>query len=202
MRTSLENDRGLKVADSLHRHQPKGAGISTKAQWRENGGAMFRVCEMIELTVHLKNGRSTLAKFMASATSCSARILACCCYCDRYGTVVRLVTEDAEKTAQALAAEGIACTRDRVVLVYTENSPTAPARIGASLAWANVQVLYSYSSWDEDDHSAVVFKTADNAGAVRLLRAQAAESASRTPESRGDHAKHSTVKLETQRLAA
>ena len=163
---------------------------------------MFKVYETSELTVQLKNGRSTLAKFMASATSCSARILACCCYCDRFGTVVRMVTEDAGKTAQALAAEGFLSTMDNVVLVRTQNSPAAAARIGISLAWANVQVHYSYSSWDEENQSAVVFKTADDAGAARLLRAQVGRSASYAPGSRGDRAKRSGVRLELQPLAA
>ncbi len=159
---------------------------------------MLRICEMMELTVHLKDGTSTLGKFMASATSCSARILACCSYCDRFGTVVRVVTEDAEKTAQALAAEGIGCRKDSVVLIHTQSSPTAAARVGTLLALADIQVLYSYSSWDEENLWAVVFKTADDARATRLLRAQAGGSGSYLPDSLADHADRCGVKLETQ----
>ena len=163
---------------------------------------MFTVCEMIELTVHLQGGAGPLGKFMASATSCRAPILACCSYCDRSGTVVRLVTEDAKKTAQALAAEGISCTRDSVVLIQAESSPTAAARMGTLLALTNIPVLYSYSSWNEEYFGAVVFKTADDARAARLLQTQAGGAASHMPDSRDHNKKQCGVTRGLQAQAA
>jgi hypothetical protein len=157
---------------------------------------MFTVRETIELTVHLRDGPGSLGRFMASATSCSARVLASCCYCDRSGTVVRLVTDNAEKTARALAAEGFGCARDTVVVVQTECSPRAVARIVGLLARANVPVLYSYLSWDEKDLTALVFKTADDAIAARLVRAQASGAASYIPDSPADGVKRHGVELE------
>ena len=159
---------------------------------------MFNVCSMIELTVRLVGGESTLGKFMASATNCSARVLACCSYCDRFGTIVRVVTEDAEKTADALAAEGIGCRKDSVVVIRTQSSLAATVRVGTLLSQANIQVLYSYSSWDEENYWTAVFKTADDARAARRLLAQASESASGVPNILGDTPNPSRVRLETQ----
>jgi hypothetical protein len=130
---------------------------------------MFTVCETIELTAHLQDGSGTLGEFMVSATRCRARILACCVYCDRFGTVVRLVTEDAKETARALAAEGIGCGTDSVVLMRGESPIAVAGRVGRLLALTKIPVLYSYSSWDETNLGAVVFKTADNARVARLL---------------------------------
>ena len=160
---------------------------------------MFAVGRMIELSVHLPEGPGLLGKFMASATSCSARILASCCYCDRSGTVVRLVTEDPEKTARALAAVGIGCTKTTVVLIQAESSPTAAARIGAALARANVPMLYSYLSFDEGNFSATVLKTADDARALSLLRAEAGGAVLAMPDRQAGACRAGS---ETQSLAA
>lgn len=163
---------------------------------------MFTVCEMIELTVHLQSGPGTLGEFMASATNCRARILAFCWYCDRCGTVVRLVTENARETARALTAEGIGCTRDNVVLIQAGSSPTVAARVGTLLALTDIPVLYSYSSWDEANLGAVVFKTADNARAARVLRAQAGGVGSPVPDSHDDNRRHSGDTRSLQAQAA
>jgi hypothetical protein len=159
---------------------------------------MFKVSRMVELTVRLMDGENTLGNFMASAANCTARVLACCSHCDRSGTIVRVVTEDAEKTAEALAAQGIACRRNSVVVIHTQSSPSAAARVETLLALADIPILYSYSSWDEENHWRIVFKTADDVRAVRRLQAQASQSATCVPNILGEAAKPARVKLETQ----
>jgi hypothetical protein len=191
MRINSELARGRRVT-APHRPQRKDVENLNGARWHKNEGEeMFKVSRMIELTARLMDGEDTLGNFMASATNCSARVLACCSHCDRFGTIVRVVTEDAEKTADALAAQGIACRRNSVVVIHTQSSFAAAAQVETSLALANIPVLYSYSSWDEENHWRVVFKTADDARAVRRLQAQASQSTTCMPNILGDTAKES-----------
>ena len=142
-----------------------------------NGGTIFTVCQTSELTVGLRDSAGELGKFIATATSCSARVLACRSYHHRFSTTVRVVTEDAEKTARALAAEGIACTRGSIVLIQAENSPAAVVRVRTLLALSDIPLLYWYCSWSEQNSWAVAFKTADDSRAAHVLLARASGAA-------------------------
>jgi len=110
----------------------------------------------------------------ASATTVIARytdieVFTMRSYCNRDGVVLLLVTTDAVKTSHVLRVAGFQCDVSPVVLIGPINRSGWAAPVGAELADAGIEVLYSYTSHKDRDRHYLVFKTSDDDRAIRVL---------------------------------
>jgi len=126
-----------------------------------------------EIVVHLKNEPASIGEVTVAATTPNVEILASCFYWHRNGAVVRLVSEDPARTAQALARAGFQFQTDSVLLIGLQEMPGIAARTGLLLATAGIAVSYSYVSWTDRHKAFAVFKTTDDNRALRLLQTTA-----------------------------
>jgi hypothetical protein len=126
-----------------------------------------------EIVVHLKNEPASIGEVTVAATSPNVEILASCFYWQRNGAVVRLVSEDPARTAQALARAGFQYQTDSVLLIGLQERPGIAARTGLLLATAGIAVSYSYVSRTDRHKAFAVFKTTDDDRALRLLQTTA-----------------------------
>ena len=125
-----------------------------------------------QITVRASNQPSLLGRLMAITVSCGAEVLAACSHCDGFNTVVRLVTEHADRTMRALTAAGFDCQSDPVVIVELPDKPGLPAMLAAKLAVAGIRVRHSYASHSDDHRCHVVFQTTDDDRAIGLLQVE------------------------------
>ena len=110
----------------------------------------------------------------ASATTVIARypdleVITMRSYCNRDGVVLLLVTTNAVKTSQVLKASGFQCEVSPVVLIGPINRSGWAASLGAEIANAGIEVLYSYTSRKDRDRHYLVFKTSDDDRAIQVL---------------------------------
>jgi hypothetical protein len=117
----------------------------------------------------------------ASATTVLARhpdieVFTMRSYCNRDGVVLLLVTTNAVKTSYVLKAAGYQCEAGPVVLIGPINRSGWAAPVGAELANAGIEVLYSYTSHKDRDRHYLVFKTDDDDGAIQVLTGPAFQS--------------------------
>jgi hypothetical protein len=129
--------------------------------------------KQVEIILHLNNEPASVGKVMVAATTPNVEILASCFYWQRDGAVVRLVSEDARKTAQALAAAGFQYQTDSVLLIGLHELPGVAAQAGLLLATAGIAVSYSYVSWTNHHEVFAVFKTTDDDRALKVLQLNA-----------------------------
>lgn len=129
--------------------------------------------KQIEVVVRLNNTPTSVAEVMVIASAPSVEILASCFYWEHDGTVLRLVTEDPQRTGRALASAGFLCQTDSILLFGPYNQPGAAAQARACLAEADIGVAYSYVSWSERTGAFAVFKTTDDDRALRVLQLNA-----------------------------
>ena len=127
----------------------------------------------IEITVRTASQPAILGRLMATSVSCGSEVLAACSYWDGAATVVRLVTQDAQRTANALRAAGFECKSNPIVLVEIPDKPGLTAAIGARLTGAGIRILYSYSLQSEGGRTRAVFKTTDDDRAIYMLEVDA-----------------------------
>ena len=127
----------------------------------------------IEITVRTITQPSLLGKLMAITVSCGAEVLAANSYLDGDQTVVKLVTEDAIRTTDALQAAGFDCKSNPIVLVEAPDKPGLPAVLSSKLASAGVNVLYTYLFRSDHELTYVVFKTTDDIRAIYILEVEA-----------------------------
>ncbi|HTS17381.1 MAG TPA: hypothetical protein VMP11_07405 [Verrucomicrobiae bacterium] len=149
-------------------------------KWRRGMAPTARVTRAVrfvrsavEIVVHLNNEPTAVSRVMVSAATPNAEILASCFHWGRDGAVVRLVTEDAEKTEQALARTGFRYQTGSVLLIGLGETPGMAAATVLLLAQAGINVSYSYVSCTSDHQAIAVFKTTDDDRAARLLQVEA-----------------------------
>jgi len=126
-----------------------------------------------QITVRASNQPSLLGRLMAITVSCGAEVLAASSHWDGVNTVVRLVTEHADRTMRALTAAGFNCRSDPVVLADLPDEPGLPAMLGAKLSVAGICVRHSYTFHSDDHQCHVVFQTTDDDRAIGFLRIEA-----------------------------
>jgi len=134
---------------------------------------MTGAARQTQITVRSSNQPSLLGRLMAITVSCGAEVLAASAHSDGFNTVVRLVTEHADRTMRALTAAGFNCQSDPVVLVELPDEPGLPAMVAAKLAVAGIRVRHSYTSHSDDHRSHVVFQTTDDDRALGFLKVEA-----------------------------
>jgi len=110
---------------------------------------------------------------MVSAATPNAEILASCFHWGPDGASVRLVTEDAEKTEQALTRAGFQYQTGSVLLIGLGEKPGVAAATVLLLAQAGIGLSYSYVSCTDDHEAIAVFKTTDDDQAARVLQVEA-----------------------------
>ena len=162
--------------------QPNSTPRSTQGDGRKpcsqrltsaSGRPFSFVREATEIVVHLNNEPASISKATVAATSPNVEILASCLYWQPDGAVLRLVSEDPPKTAQALARAGFLCQSDSVLLMGLNEMPGASARTTLLLAAAEIAVSHRYTSWSDRREGLAVFKTTDDNRALRFLQVDA-----------------------------
>jgi hypothetical protein len=134
---------------------------------------MMGATRQTEITVRAASQPAILSRLMATTACCGSEVLAACSYSDGAATVVKLVTQDARRTANALRAAGFECKSNPVILVETPNKPGLTATLGAKLTGAGINILYSYSLQSESHQTCLVFKTTDDDRAIYVLEVDA-----------------------------
>jgi hypothetical protein len=134
---------------------------------------MIGATRQIEITVRTVNQPASMGKLIALTVSCGAEVLAASSYWDGNETVVKLVTEDALRTARALQAAGFNCRSNPVVLVETPDKPGLPEFLSDKLVSAGVNILYTYSFRSDRELNYLVFKTTDDNRAIYILELEA-----------------------------
>ncbi len=127
----------------------------------------------VEITVRTIDQPALLGKLMAITVSCGSEVLAASSYWDGKEMVVKLVTEDALRTTDALQAAGFDCKSDPVVLVEMPDKPGLPTLLSNKLARAGVNVLYTYLFRSDRQLTYLVFKTTDDIRAIYILEVEA-----------------------------
>jgi hypothetical protein len=134
---------------------------------------MIGATRQIEITVRTVNQPALMGRLIALTVSCGAEVLAASSYWDGDETVVKLVTEDAFRTARALQAAGFNCRSNPVVLVETPDKPGLPEFLSDKLIGEGVNILYTYSFRSDRELNYVVFKTTDDNRAIYILEVEA-----------------------------
>ena len=127
----------------------------------------------MEIVVHVNNKPASVAEVMVAASAPPVEILASCFYWEHDGTVVRLVTEDPQRTRRALASAGFLCQTDSILLLGPYNQPGVVTQAAARLAAVDIGVVYSYVSWSERTGTFAALKTTDDDRALRVLEVNA-----------------------------
>jgi hypothetical protein len=133
---------------------------------------MWIATKQVEIMVRVEDGPASLSHLMGVVSSSGSEVLAACSYWDQEGAIVMLVTENALRAVHALEAAGYKWKSSEVVLVEMPERPGMAAMLGAKLADAGVNILYSYAFRSERDQSYMVFKTADDDRAIYLLEVE------------------------------
>jgi hypothetical protein len=108
---------------------------------------------------------------LSTVTERGANVRALCSYNDRDRTMVLLVAEDPPRAKQALEDAGFDCRANPVVVVGLENRIGAIDQLGLHLHEAGINVVRSYASYARDEEAYAVFKTRDDARAIKVLQA-------------------------------
>lgn len=134
---------------------------------------MIKVQKDIEISVRLKNQPGAFEQLLDSLTSCGIEILASNSHRASNWMLALLITDDAYSTRRVLEASGLDCWSDSVIRVDCPGRGKV-VHLGAQLRTAGIRIVYSYLSMlpssEGSDHSCVVFKTTDDARALRILR--------------------------------
>lgn len=124
-----------------------------------------------ELSIYLRGSPGAEESILSTVTEQGGNVRALCSYNDRDRKVMLLVTKDPPRAKQALEDAGFYCTTAPVIVVGLENRIGAIDRLGLHLRDAGINVLRSYASYANHQEVCAVFKTQDDARAVKVLQA-------------------------------
>lgn len=130
---------------------------------------MPKAVQHLELTVRLTTSASSMSEVLQRIADQGCNVLAYCSYWDRDASVIQMVVDDPQRAKQAIDAVGLPCRVNPVILVRETDSVGAAARLGSTLQRAGVEILYSYASSSGAREFWAVFKTSNDAEALRLL---------------------------------
>ena len=123
-----------------------------------------------ELTIPIENTLGAEELVLSTVTEQGANVRALCSYNDRDRTMLFLVAEDSPRAKRALEDAGFDCSANPVVVVGLENRIGAIDQLGLHLHDAGINVLHSYASYAKHDEAFAVFKTQDDARAIKILQ--------------------------------
>jgi hypothetical protein len=138
-------------------------------QRAEGDAVMAKARKEVELAVRFGNQPGALARVLEVIAKEGINLLAYCSYSERDQSVMLLVTDDPYRAKAALQEAGFECKANAVVLVSDTDRVGAAAQLGARLGGAGISILYSYASSAGRGDFCAVFKTMDDAAAIRVL---------------------------------
>ena len=123
-----------------------------------------------QITVFLENKPGRLAKVLADLAHEKVNIIALTVMDRHEHSVLRLVTDDADKTAKVVAALNTPYTESEVLLVDLRNQPGALAHVCEILAAEHISIEYAYcSSGGRNGKVYGIFKVSNLDKAQRVL---------------------------------
>jgi hypothetical protein len=134
-------------------------------------GRAASVLRDTELSICINDIPGGEESVLSTVTEQGANVRALCSYNDRDRMVMLLVTGDPPRAKQALEDAGFDYTANPVVVVGLENRIGVIDRLGLHLENAGINVLRSYASYANPQEVCAVFKTQDDARAVKVLQA-------------------------------
>jgi hypothetical protein len=123
-----------------------------------------------ELTIPIQDTLGAEELVLSTVTEQGTSVRALCSYNDRDRTMMLLVAEDPPRARRALEDAGFDCSANPVVVVGLENRIGAIDQLGHHLHDAGIDILHSYASYTRHDEAFAVFKTRDDARAIKILQ--------------------------------
>ncbi len=123
-----------------------------------------------QITIFLENKPGRLASVLASLAQEKVNIIALTVMDRHEHSVLRIVTEDFDRTEKVVKALNTPCTETEVLLVDLRNQPGALAHVCEILAKEHINIDYAYcSSGGRNGKVQGIFKVSNSEKAIRVL---------------------------------
>jgi hypothetical protein len=123
-----------------------------------------------QITVFLENKPGRLANVLSALARDKVNIIALSVMDKHEHGVLRVVTDDAAKSAQVIQAMNTPCTESDVILVELRNQPGALAHVCETLAAEHIAIEYAYcSSGGRNGKVFGIFKVSNAEKASKIL---------------------------------
>jgi len=122
-----------------------------------------------EITLHVANDLSVLARLFAALAEQQQGILAWCFLSKHERTTVLLVTESAEQAAQLLQAIGFDGETKPVMALKQQHQSESASQFRTDLLAAGINILDAYACNSPHNGGWLVLSTTDDARAAELL---------------------------------
>lgn len=124
----------------------------------------------VELVIKFPGGTAEIVTILTLLNLHGIRVLTQNCHASRDGSVFLITTTQTEKARSVLQEAGYGCEERPVVMVGPSIQwPRLAARVGSGLREHRIEVLYSYVSTDDEQHSYIILKTSDDDDALQWL---------------------------------
>lgn len=135
-----------------------------------------------QISVFLENKPGRLAKVLSALARDKVNITALTVMDSHEHSVLRLVSDDAVKTTQALRELGMRHVESEVLLVELKHQPGALAHVCETLAAEHINIDYCYvSSGGRNGKVFGIFKVSNHEKAMRVLNASPNDRRERRP---------------------
>ena len=167
--------KGVKKTTAVKKAKPVKRKTAAVSAARSRTTGRFSVKTGMEITAMFADSMGLTAKVAAAVAAENVNILAATGYSAsglREKATFTLVVDDyprAEIALQRIGANEI--HESTVLLVETPNQVGALERIAKLIADAGINIFYFYATTSTGDRATTVMKTADDAKAIRILRA-------------------------------
>ena len=123
-----------------------------------------------QISVFMENRPNALAEFCHVLRQENISMRAMCLADTKDFGVLRLIVDDAYKTANILKDQGFVCSLTNVLTVEVDDKPGALTHILDILAEKNVNIEYSYAFLSKTKGKAyIVLRVSDTDAAIKLL---------------------------------
>ena len=137
-----------------------------------------------QLSIFLENKPGRLAKVLSALAREKVNITAMTVMDSHEHSVLRVVTNDLDRSRQTVRALGAPCAETDVLVVEMRNHPGALAHVCEQLAAEHINIDYCYcSAGGRNGRTMGIFKVSNTEKAMRLLGSNNA-AARRRPEAR------------------
>ena len=132
---------------------------------------MREIQERNEVTLHVANDLSVLARLFAVLATRSPGVDAWRFYSDHRHAAVLLITGKDSEIVGALQSAGFDCETNRVVVVEQKHRCLSAVRLGSELRANGIEILDAYTCCSLDDGTVLVLKATDSLQAATILEA-------------------------------
>ncbi len=122
-----------------------------------------------EISFTIPNKVGLLSEVTASIAAAKVNIAAVCAYGMGDSATFMLVTDSNAKAKKALSSLGAAVEEKDVVEVELPNKPGELQKVAKRIGDAGIDIEYMYATAGAGRTAACVFKTADNAKAIKVI---------------------------------